>query len=639
MNSRNVRAPLAALPLAILATFPALAQSLATTGLSETVVTATRFAQESDTLPIGVSVITAEDIRSSGATTVNEAVMRLLGVVGRLDFYGGGNYSLDLRGFGQASDSNQIIVVDGVRVNEADLAAPRLSGIAIDTVERIEVLRGSGAVLYGEGASGGVIAITTKAGLGKGRRNTAMAYLGAGTHNLRELRASATVVAGGLSVDVSGQRRDSDNHRKNFRSESDASAVSLQWSNDFLRLGVRHSQDQVSTGLPGALSAAQFASDPFGSTGSTDWARIRNSREGLFGEAALGNWQLAADAAWRDKSLRSSTYDYDVDAKNLGLRARHQGTVHGLKNQFTIGQDYNRWARLAYGSASGQSSRAMYLQNDLVLEGGTRMSAGWRTERMEKHANDEAASLGGRQNAWDIAVNQPLSEESRVWLRVGNSYRLANVDEFTFTDPSIAIRPQISRDVESGWSWKRPTYHVQARVYRSVLTDEIGYDPAAANPYGGAGANINFDPTRRQGLELDGDWSLSPTLTGRARLNLRRSTLRSGDHAGKDIPLAPRESLSLMLQWRPAPGQTVGGSLNWVGSQHPDLANQCRMPSHTTVGVRYAYQFDRAEFSVGINNLFDRRYYTLAYACEGSAPTSIYPEAGRTVVASIRFSI
>ncbi|MDZ4125265.1 MAG: TonB-dependent receptor plug domain-containing protein, partial [Hydrogenophaga sp.] len=212
MKIQKLRAPLAALPLAVLAALPSHAQTVASSNLPETVVTATRFAEPLASLPLGVSVISAELIRASGASTVNEAVMKLLGVPGRQDSYGGGDYALDLRGFGTTSDSNQVVVLDGVRLNEADLGGTRLAGIPIDTVERIEVLRGSGSVLYGEGATGGVIVITTKAGNGSARRNSATLYGAVGSNDLREMRANATVASGGFSLDLHGQRRETDNH-------------------------------------------------------------------------------------------------------------------------------------------------------------------------------------------------------------------------------------------------------------------------------------------------------------------------------------------------------------------------------------------------------------------------------------------
>jgi iron complex outermembrane receptor protein len=273
---------LALLPLVLCAALPAWPQS----SLQPVLVTATRFPEPAASLPLGVSVITAQEIEASGAATVNEALMRVLGVVGRQDFFGGGEYNLDLRGFGPAADSNQLVIVDGLRVSEADLGGTRLAGIPIESVERIEVLRGSGAVLYGEGATGGVIVITTKAGGGKERRNGASVYAGAGSFGLRDLRAGATLAGGGFSLDASTQKRESDNHRENFRSRTDAAAVTGQWANEWLRFGARLSRDSLDTGLPGALSPAQYDADPRQTTTPGDHAHIRNERDRVSGRGS-----------------------------------------------------------------------------------------------------------------------------------------------------------------------------------------------------------------------------------------------------------------------------------------------------------------------------------------------------------------
>ena len=55
-----------------------------------------------------------------------------------------------------------VLVLDGVRLSENELGGAALSTIPIDTVDRIEIIRGGASVLYGEGATGGVIIITTK---------------------------------------------------------------------------------------------------------------------------------------------------------------------------------------------------------------------------------------------------------------------------------------------------------------------------------------------------------------------------------------------------------------------------------------------------------------------------------------------
>jgi iron complex outermembrane receptor protein len=646
MKNCILRAPLAALPLAVLATFSSHAQTVASSDLPETMVTATRFTETLASLPMGVSVITADQIRATGASTVNEAVMKLLGVPGRQDSYGGGDYALDLRGFGTTSDSNQVVVLDGVRLNEADLGGTRLAGIPIDSVERIEVLRGSGSVLYGEGATGGVIVITTKAGNGSARRNSATLHGAVGSNALRELRANATVASGGFSLDLHGQRRETDNHRDNFRSETDGAGFTAQWSNDSLRLGLRHDRDALDTGLPGSLNAAQYASNPRQTTQPNNRASIRNERSGVFAEAMLGNWQLGVDAGSRDKALTSvrpgSVYAYEVEATQLALKARHTSQWGAARNALVIGHDRGEWDRVVqgtFGSVADQTARGWYLKDDLTLASGTRLSAGVRSEKLDKNVDDGFAPvrLSERETAWELGVSQPMSTATTVWGRVGNSFRLANVDEFSFTNPSVLIRPQTSRDLEAGMRWAEGAYKLEARLYRSNLTDEIGYDRNAPGPFG-SGANVNFDPTRRQGLEVDGDWKLSSTLSLGARFALRRSTLRGGANSGKDVPLAPRRTLALRADWVPLAGHRLSGGVNFVGSQHPDFANVCRMPAYTTADARYAVQVKNMELSFGVNNLFDRDYYTQAFGCAGGQTTSIYPEAGRTFTAALRVS-
>lgn len=645
MNFQTFSPGATALSLALAAAWPgASAQVLAQRiSLPETVITATRFAEPVQSLPLGVSVVTAEEIRASGASTINEALMRILGVVGRQDFYGGGEYNLDLRGFGGTADNNQLVIVDGLRVSEADLGGTRLAGIPIESVERIEILRGSGAVLYGEGATGGVIVITTRSGTAGERRNTASVYAAAGSHSLRDLRANATVSGGGFSLDVSGQKRDTDNHRDNFRSESDALSGTLQWSNDWLRLGARAGRDTLDSRLPGALTLAQYEANPRQSTKPDDRADIRNQRASVFGEAQLGSWQLAAEAGQREKSLTSMNsgfpFDYDIDASSYGLRARNQLTTGGMRNLLVLGTDYSSWTRKvlgAFGSTANQSSRAWYLKDDLTLAGGTRLSAGARTEKIEKENSSAATGASDRQHAWELGVSHPFGKGVTAYARAGRSYRLANVDEFGYTAPATILAPQTSRDLELGARFAYASGSAEVRVYRSLLDNEIGFDPQAPGPFGFAGANVNFDPSRRQGLELDTRHALSKTVSLRVNAAVRQATFRSGPYEGKDVPLVPRKTLAVRADWTPAAGHRVSGGVNWVSSQHPDFNNACTMPAYTVADVRYAYQWRKAEFSLGVKNLADKKYFTQAFGCASGVTAAVYPEPGRSVTAAVR---
>ena len=645
MKNRVDSLRLIALACAVVCAPLSYAQTGPTPELKELVVTSSRIAGPRDSQPFGTSVITAFDIQNAAATTVNDAIIRLLGVPGRQDFYGGGDYTLDLRGFGATADNNQVVIVDGIRINEADLGGTRLAGIPIESVEKIEVLRGNGSVLYGEGATGGVIIITTKAGAGAGRKNTASLSVGIGSNRLRELRANAILVTGDLSLDAHAASRKTDNYRDNFRSKTDAVSLAGQWSNSWLRLGARASQDSLDTGLPGALSAAQYRINPRQTSTPTSKSSIDNVRSSVFAEAFLDDWQLGLDAGWREKKLRSESsfgaYDYDVHANNYALRAKHTIKQATVSNSLVLGSDRGRWTRDvlgSFGSTASQQSQAWYLRDELTLaSSATHLSFGLRTERTTKENSNASTGLAERQNAWEIGLQQPLSKELSIYGRLGSSFRLANVDEFGYTSPGVSLKAQKSRDTELGARYSAGPAKIEARWYRSALTNEIGFDPSVADPFGGNfGANVNFDPTRRVGLELDGSYALDKNLNLRANAALRKSSFAAGLYAGKDVPLAPRRSLSLHADWSPAAQHLISGGVNWVGSQYPDFDNQCTMPAYSTADLRYAYQWQSLELSVGVRNLFNRKHYTQAFGCVAGETSAIYPEAGRTVNAALR---
>ncbi|MBU0590201.1 MAG: TonB-dependent receptor [Gammaproteobacteria bacterium] len=642
MKISRFRAHLLALPL-VLAPFSCAYSQTSGAGvvLKETLVTATRFADTASDLPFGVSVISSEEIKRSGAATVNEAIMKLLGVPGRQDYYGGGNYALDLRGFGTTSDSNQVVIVDGLKMNEADLGGTRLAGIPVDSVERIEIIRGSGAVLYGEGATGGVIVITTKAGRGVARKNAAEIYTAAGSLGLREARASGTVTAGGFSLDLAANRREADNHRDNFKSDGDGGSVTGQWSNEWLRLGARYARDELQTGLPGSLTAAQYAANPQQTTSPNNNANIKNARQGVFAEAAVGNWQLAMDAGTRSKSLNSYSptwlTKYDIDANSVAMRARNEQKLGDVKNVFITGVDVADWTRNDLGSSKGvrkQENQGLYLKNDVTLAGGTRLSAGWRTDQVKKSMSTATTRIDEHPQAWDMGVSYPVLAGVALYGRIGQSYRLANVDEIGSTRTNEFLRPQTSRDTEFGARMKRDAAQLDVRLYRSDLTDELAYDGNAKGA--GSGANVNLDPTLRQGLELEGRYALSAAVNLRLNAALREARFVSGSYAGNRVPLVPAKTLALRADWSPALGHRLDGGVNWVATQNPDMANLCTMPAYTTMDMRYSYQYKNAELALGLNNLTDNKYYTQAFSCSAGVTSSIYPEAGRTLVASMR---
>jgi iron complex outermembrane receptor protein len=302
-----------------------------------------------------------------------------------------------------------------------------------------------------------------------------------------------------------------------------------------------------------------------------------------------------------------------------------------------LGTDIDRWSRDVlgdFGSRATQQSRAWYLKDDVVLAGGTRIGAGVRSERIDKQGSNATAGIADRLTAWEIGASQPFGPVT-VYGRSGRSFRLANVDEFSFTTPGVVLKPQLSRDLELGARWVAGNDRIEARLYRSVLDNEIGFDPAAPGPFG-PGANTNFAPSRRQGFELDGAHALTRSVGVRINAAVRQATFRSGPYAGHDVPLVPRRTVAVRADWTPAAGHSVTGGINWVSSQRPDFENACTVPAYTTADIRYAYSWQQLELSLGVTNLLDRKFYTQAFGCSAGVTSAIYPEAGRAAVAAVR---
>jgi len=150
------------------------------------VITATRFPDSKRDLPVGVTVISADDIRKSATSNLPE-ILAHFGLLQVRNLAGTQNQQIDLRGFGVTGDQNTLILIDGVRISENELESAQLSAIPLESIERIEIVRGGGAVLYGSGATGGTINIITR----RGQPGESRAYaLGrAGGYATQELRA------------------------------------------------------------------------------------------------------------------------------------------------------------------------------------------------------------------------------------------------------------------------------------------------------------------------------------------------------------------------------------------------------------------------------------------------------------------
>jgi iron complex outermembrane receptor protein len=635
-----------AVALSLLAGAHAAAQDLPST----VVITGARFPSDAALQPIGATVITQDQIRRAGVNDVNSAIRKIGGVFGRQSLDGSPDFALDLRGFGTNSAQNMVIMVDGVRLNENELANSVLSTIPIDTVERIEITRGGSSVLYGEGATGGVIQIVTRRGAQPGMHGSVFAE--AGQFHQHDVRASLTQVTGDITADVAVARQGTENDRDNSDFDQRNFSVGLQTGFTGGRVGIKVESAQQKSRLPGSLTLAQFEADPTQTTTAKDFGALNTNRVGVFGSYRLGAVDVAAELSHRERTVRSnylsgdypSVSAYDGRQDQFSPRARYLGAVGGMLNEVVAGIDLTRWKRKttsAYSLAdASQTSRAVYLRDELRFDAAHegRLALGARHETFDKNYSD---ALGGApedtaqsQNAWEAQASYKPLPALEVFAKAGQSYRVANIDENSYRSGADVLKVQTSHDIEIGASVGDAARKLTARLFRHKLDNEIFYDPTLMD---GFGANTNLDPTRRQGVEIDAESAIAGNWHASAHLQHVSAQFTDGPNAGRELVLVPKNVVTARLAWQPGGGQSADLGVQWADRQRygSDFDNTCgaRMPSYVTFDARYAVKLGPWEIAATGLNLGDRQYYSNAFGCR----SGIYPSDGRQVKLSARY--
>lgn len=677
MKSRSIRRYAGAL----LCSAPALsaAQQAATPApeLDTVTVTAQRVPSDGRTLPVSISVITAEDIAASSARTMQDLLSTQAGVHLVNTTSASDNAIVDLRGFGITGASNTLIMIDGVKQNTNDLSAPSLGVVPLDQVERIEIVRGSGSVQYGGGTTGGVINIITRKDFAK-EPVTARATATFGSYGLRQYDAAVALNNQKVGVDAYMQSLHSDGYREHSGEsrEGGGGGITFRHDNGSIRLYGNTTTQKLDLPGPRLINPTtgenQFESDPRGAKNKIDNVKTTTTTFGLQVEQQLGVGTLYADASTREKKLNGLSYDGFGDTlRNQKLEEnlaslRYRLPING-GHSVVFGADAqeakttsNQNAYYDFAPSKWQSRQHQYglfAEGQIRATDSTYVTLGARrqyaSDKLEViSGSGEESDKGHHLTAWQLGVRQDLAAGFGLYGKVGRSFRLPNADEALSVQSPLA--PQTSTDKELGVTWASDSSSARLSWFRYDLTNEIQYNPLADGMWGpGTGANTNLDPTRRQGIELEGHHKLTSSLTLDANLTWMEAQFRSGTYAGVDlsgktVPLAPKWLANAGVTWRPTDAFLWNVTAQYVGKSRMDndQANQfdTQLDAYVLFNTKVAYKFTRnIEGAFGINNILDRKYAT--YGIRGGdasfqmlgpvANYNLYPAPGRNFYASL----
>lgn len=195
--------------------------------MEEVVITATKSQEKRKEIPNSVVIKDSFDIEESSAKSVGELVANEPGIDLRTrGNYGGASEEIHLRGLG--ADGTQVMV-NGVVLNSPSFGSADVSQIPLNNIDRVEVVKGPGSVLYGSGAMGGTVSVITK----RPERDmmTAAAEAGYGTESTYRLSAEQGMfVCKDFGYYLTASRMETDGFRDNSDLEHTDASLNLVYN-------------------------------------------------------------------------------------------------------------------------------------------------------------------------------------------------------------------------------------------------------------------------------------------------------------------------------------------------------------------------------------------------------------------------
>lgn len=554
-----------------------------------------------------VSVISRDDLRQSGETSVLSVVNKRVpgvfvterGVLG----YGAGPGAaggITIRGTGGSPNTQVLVLTDGRPQMMGLFGHPLPDTYVTSGVERVEVVRGPASLLHGTNAMGGVMNIIYDYRPGAGPfAEAGISYGSFGTQKY-ELRTGLGFEGGGVSI--SGNYYDTDGHRP---------YSSFRVANGAVRFGTALSE---TFSLSGDLALSKFKTfDPGpASTPYVDhWVDILRGSSGI----ALENRTAGLQGAFK---LYYNFGDHEIydgfRSTDNGLGALlYQAFRPVTDNITTAGMDFKRYGGVANNIVTGRDfgshyveEYSAYLLTQQELSGAYGASAGVRINRN---------SVTGTEFVPQLGLTARLGETT-LKANVGKGFRSPTIRElYLFPAPTPTLK------AERLWSYEAGVLH---RFTERMRVEISGYIADGSNLIRTTGAfpNLmlsNSGKFTHRGVEVSGSYMPAESFSLDATYGYLDPDEQTTANPRHKLFVGASYGFSLL---------TFSGSVQHVARLFGADFNQRRLPDYTLVNLRASAAVGGGLSAyVAIENLFDTDYQIIYD----------YPMPGRTVFAGLRW--
>ncbi|EKO3933366.1 TonB-dependent receptor [Vibrio fluvialis] len=465
------------------------------TSADETVVvTANRFEQKQASVLSATTVISRQEIEQYQANSLTEVLRRVPGVEIAQNGGRGHNASVFMRG---TNSDHVLVLVDGVRIDSA-AGGVAINHFPLGLVERLEVIRGPGAAMYGSDAVGGVINIITRSHRGN---NLKQVTVGIGSNQTRkgDVVAKADVnEQGHLQLAAGFEKTDG------YDIKSAQTGVDYGYESQNLMGGYEH---RFNDNWLGYVSASWFDSDvEYNSSGSVYHGFSDN--QSFTGQLNYEGAKLKSLVTLNYQQTENLDYSQSEGKDNASTRANIDLTQIQWANIYQLneyvelggGVDGRRESlgddALSYGSAHSLAGESRDTKG--IFGSGKLTISDWVLEANVRH--DKHDKYDGH-TTWSVAAGYKLGEYHRVRASYGTAYKAPSYSDLTTTPD---LEAEESRNIEVGVSGDYSFARWNISAYDNKVDNLIIWYEGSSGWY-----SDNVD-ARIKGLEMDVNFDTGP---------------------------------------------------------------------------------------------------------------------------------
>jgi vitamin B12 transporter len=530
------------------------------------VVTATRSQLPLSRVLADMTVLQRDVIERSGASCLVDLLARVPGVELSRNGGPGTATSVYLRG---GESRHTAVYIDGVRIDAQGTGGAIWEQIPIDQVERVEVLRGPAAAVYGSDAVSGVVQVFTRKGSSTPQLNAALTL---GSRSTRQVQAGASGSVGTLDYALAASHGRSDGFNARLSSNANPDADGWERYTVQARAGWQITpQQRFEAGWLNSRLESRYdggrTTDDISDYGLRTVTLAWSARW-----SAVSQTRLSVGESKSTYETQPSYYRTETTLRNTVLR--HEETLAGQQLSFTLERRQDHLLNPATAFAS-------------TLEGDRSQDAlalGWRSD-IGEHAwqahlrHDDDSEFGGK-TMGSLAWGWQFAPAWRASASASTSFRSPTLYQ-RFSEYGVAtLVPESGRNLELALRWQAGSSEATATLWRNRVRQLIVF--GAAGPCVSTyGCYENVGRANYEGLTLAGRHTLAGvqlhgTLSWHDPRNLDND---------KVLVRRARQLATFGARTVVADGWMVGAEMQAQGARWDNAANTQRMGGYTLVNL------------------------------------------------------